>query len=196
VYTDMPMWDEPFPEVWVSLSSRTPSMPYIDTFEWYPNLLQSAIADLILTVVQRTKITSFHFEANYSLDEGFPDKYRRFFIQTDDGVFILPSVIPDKAKFTDFVRQIEGARSQESEGCSVTVEISSDLFGGYDLLTADYDASQKKPTSTSVLPGIQPSIHYRSKERSEVINESQMIFRRDSKVHTKVRSVLLYGNYD
>jgi hypothetical protein len=106
----------------------------------------------------------------------------------------LPSVVPDKAKFTDFVRQIEAARSQESAGCSVTVEISSDLFGGYDLLTADYDASQKKPTSTSVLPGIQPSTNYRSNESSDVINDSRITFRRDPALHTKVRSVLVYDD--
>jgi hypothetical protein len=145
-----------------------------------------------LTVVKSTNITSFMFYAMYDLEEGGDEMYRDIFIRTTEGTFVLPSIVPDKQRFTEFLQQIEAVRDEERPQCSITVEMES-LGSGFTLLRAEYDVESKAATPASCIPDHQTPTDYSSDASLRPIDESRITYYRNSSCHSVLRSLLLYG---
>jgi hypothetical protein len=120
--------------------------------------------------------------------------YRDFFIQTNDKTFILPSIVPDKTRFTELIQQIEAARIEESQGCSVSVNIASESFEDLEdtcvLVEAAYNASKKTTSAAFRLSDVEPSTYWGSNASLCAVDESRITFRRDSAVHARVKSLI------
>jgi hypothetical protein len=67
--------------------------------------------DLISALVERTDITTFSFSMVYELLED-TDAYNELFIETSEGPRMMLPVVPDKARFTQYVRKITDIRTQ------------------------------------------------------------------------------------
>lgn len=153
--------------------------------------LQSAVAGVILSVAVQKNITSFNFDIVYNLKEHLIDLYRDFFVESTEGTFITPSVVPDKASFANFVRQLAAARPEKSAGCSVAVTFASNMYqDDCVLLEAAFDAPEKDTTPVSRLNTLQPFIDSPTTASLHSIDENRITFRRDPAAHARVKSGL------
>jgi hypothetical protein len=196
VSADVPFLYTTFPAAWVStiLLDRAVQVWYLLKHLGEP---QSAVADLITTVVKTSKISTFKYHASYFLEEDVDDLYTDFFIQTNEGAFISPSFVPDKAAFTHLVRQTEAARTEGNAGCSIAVTIDCNIPRyGCLLVEASYDTSRKTATSISRLFDLQPSIDSRYDTTSQLIDETGINFRRDPASHARLKSLLIDEDED
>jgi hypothetical protein len=75
----------------------------------------------------------------HDLRENSDDYEDGFFVHTSDGPRVMPSIVPDKAAFTQSVERIAEARQNGRPGCAVKVEMDSEVPGGrFKLLKASY----------------------------------------------------------
>jgi hypothetical protein len=120
--------------------------------------------------------------------------YEDSFIQTTQGTFILPSVVPDKAKFTIFVQGIRTIRGDARPGCSVNLKINGDIEDDrFKLLRASYDASDSDKNSINSILDIHPDPISSEHSASLLsIEEDRIRFRLDEAVHAAVRENLVW----
>lgn len=105
----------------------------------------------MLAVVETTAIRSFTLDIIYDLQDGIYG-YEALFVDTLEGVQILPMVVPTKAKFIDILQRLQAVRGNKP-GCSIDLEITADIEGDcWTLLEASYEAPHDDTTLTAALP--------------------------------------------
>jgi hypothetical protein len=145
-----------------------------------------------LAVVEGTGITSFAFNLIYVLGYGFDETYRDLFIETTEGPRLLPCLVPDKARFTEFAHQIANVRRGKQPGCYIKAEISVDVAGDiYKLLKAHYDVLSNVATLTSRLAIPQHSVDDGHRSFPNALDETSIVFRLYSEEHAELHSGLI-----
>lgn len=157
---------------------------------------QAAIEKTILTVVERTNIISFAFNAIYDLEDG-TDAYTSFFDTSDEGdLRVTASVVPTKPRFTQFAQQISDARDGR-RGCSIKVKLSGDVDGdSFKLLKAGYRASTDDTTTVSRLPDARHSAGHGHIASAPPDEKSRITFRLNYEGHTQLWSILVPTDYE
>lgn len=144
--------------------------------------------DLTLAIVERTDIASFSSNMVYDLMDDTDAYDDNFFVRTPDGPRLMPSVVPDKTRFTQFAQRIADIRSGGRSECDVKVRIggvvdfraSSLLEASYRLTSLDSDlASTRRHRPDSVNSGLSAGL--------PLVDESQVDFRLDKSGHEQIQ---------
>jgi hypothetical protein len=146
--------------------------------------------------VERSEIASFSFNITYDLQHEQPFVYDDFFIQTSEGPRLLPSVVPDKAAFTELVQQTINARTEGRSGCSVKVNFAGEIDEVfYGLLETKYKPSID---STASVPSLSQRLHSVGLEHTglPLLDETRIDFRVDRDSHEKIKAKLTYSGDD
>jgi hypothetical protein len=149
--------------------------------------------DLISALVERTDITKFSCNMVYELLED-TDAYNELFMETSEGPRMMLPVVPDKARFTQFIRKITDIRTRSRSGCAMDVRIGAKVdFSVLSLLHASY---QPKMDSSDL--GYPPSQYPRSVSRGcdanlSTAEETQIDFRIDGGGHADLQRRVTYS---
>jgi hypothetical protein len=193
VYANLPLWEGPFPDVWVSTRVPFLSRVLLTSLLKYAIVFQSAIKNLTVAVVERSDIASFSFNITYDLQHEQTFVYNDFFIQTSEGPRLLPSVVPDKPAFTQLVQQTINARTDGRSGCTIKVNFAGEIDEVfYSLLETKY-----KPliNSTPSVPSLSQRLHSVGLEHAglPLMDETRIEFRLDRDSHNKIKAKLTHS---
>jgi hypothetical protein len=127
----------------------------------------------------------------YDLEEGVGEVYVNFFIETDEGTVIMRSVVPDEARFTQFLHQIRAARGSGRVECSIEVAITGDISGtDLPLLEAGYTAPVGKTTRAAEQLNVQ--VLFGSPPVPRPIDDLQITYHLDPANPAKAKSRIVY----
>jgi hypothetical protein len=156
-------------------------------------VLQSAVEETILAVVEHVDIKSFAFNIVYDLDQGdWNGVYPRLFIGTNvnANTRLLPSVVPDKERFTEFVQQIANVRNDARPACGMRVKITADVEGTiFKLLNASY-SPMSDGSSINRFPDPTNSAIAIFNASAPPVDSNRISFRLDNTGHATLKSTL------
>lgn len=142
------------------------------------SLRQPVWENLISSVTKRTDITLFNLAIVYDMKDD-EDAYKDLLKSTPKGTAQSHRVVPDMARFTKLVQQIETVRADGRPGCSVKLLMAGipDDEEVHVLLKADYDA----PARTNILGSRSPKSKRSGKTKSDTtaapVDEARITFR-------------------